>query len=217
MRDYHLYSGRYIDAYKAGMLHLNSPVVPDELLDYLKRCEKQLNILDIGCGEGFTSRTAAEMGHNVIGVDISGYALKRAITLNRHHNVKYMEGDITECSFDLVFDLVLDIGCTHLIGDQEQRLSVYRLVASLLQPDGLFFFIAGTVSPRYTPTHSVYRFYDSKGNENEVWLSPVVGGCRQSADLWIAELTTANLRVIKWNSASNGELCRREVHVWCSP
>ena len=71
---------------------------------------KQSKILDVGCGSGRFSIGAAQMGHNVIGIDITTAAITAAIekvkTINLH-NISFLVGDMTEMPFgDNEFDYV---------------------------------------------------------------------------------------------------------------
>ncbi|GAA3891051.1 class I SAM-dependent methyltransferase [Sphingomonas limnosediminicola] len=73
-----------------------------------------MRILDLGCGDGTTALPAAELGAEVLGVDIAsnlvaaGNARARAAGL---HNIRFEEGDASRLSnlADASFDLVVSI------------------------------------------------------------------------------------------------------------
>lgn len=78
-----------------------------DTLNFLKFLKKErklklenLNILDLGCGTGRNSNYLAELGNNVIGIDIAKNAIALALSqANEKHlgdNVKYIIGDIGE-------------------------------------------------------------------------------------------------------------------------
>lgn len=73
-----------------------------------------LNVLDLGCGDGTTAIPAAELGANVLGVDIAGNLVEAG-------NIRAKKEGLTNCSFregdasdlhelkDETFDLVISI------------------------------------------------------------------------------------------------------------
>ena len=71
-------------------------IVKVKLGSIVKRGE---NILDIGCGTGFTSKFMAQLGAKVTAVDISPKLIEYAKKNSMHKNVEYYEGDITEIDF----------------------------------------------------------------------------------------------------------------------
>lgn len=72
--------------------------------------EDNLNILDVGCGTGELSMVLAEMGHNVVGVDLSEKMLSVAIEKARSSRLKtkFLVGDAETLKFkDEYFDAVV--------------------------------------------------------------------------------------------------------------
>ena len=83
--------------------------------------------LDLGCGMGRASIYLAQQGWKVTGVD----AVERALSVARSRaaragvNVEFVHGDITDLDRAGVigpFDLFLDLGCFHILSDQERGL-----------------------------------------------------------------------------------------------
>jgi ubiquinone/menaquinone biosynthesis C-methylase UbiE len=75
----------------------------------------RMKILDVGCGTGFISLILAELGHDVVGLDISRGMLEVAIekAKKRRLNVQFKLGDAENLPFkDNSFDAVI---CRHLI------------------------------------------------------------------------------------------------------
>lgn len=69
-----------------------------------------LDILDVGCGTGVLSMVLAEMGHNVIGVDLSEKMISVAIEKTRSSRLKakFLVGDAEKLKFeDESFDAVV--------------------------------------------------------------------------------------------------------------
>src|SRR5688572_19655133 len=73
-----------------------------------------LRVLDLGCGDGTTAVPAAQLGADVLGVDIASNLVvagnERAETLGLP-NLRFQEGDATDLSEldDEQFDLVVSI------------------------------------------------------------------------------------------------------------
>ncbi|MBD3338922.1 MAG: methyltransferase domain-containing protein [Candidatus Lokiarchaeota archaeon] len=77
---------------------------------------KNLKILDVGCGSGWTSAFFAKKGHNVLGIDISKDFIKLAnINKKRHNlpNLKFQEKNAEKMQFNSEFDCVTFIDSLH--------------------------------------------------------------------------------------------------------
>ena len=83
--------------------------------------------LDIGCGMGQAAVYLAKLGWQTTGVD----AVERALRVARRRaadagvNVEFVQGDVTHldrAGINGPFDLLLDLGCFHILLDQERRL-----------------------------------------------------------------------------------------------
>ena len=75
---------------------------------------KELEVLDLGCGDGTTALPAAALGANVLGVDIAGNLVEagnRRASERGLSNCKFREGDATNLHEleDHSFDLVVSI------------------------------------------------------------------------------------------------------------
>jgi SAM-dependent methyltransferase len=96
-------------------------ISPPELIDFIEKYPTG-NAIDIGCGTGTNVITLAQAGWNVIGVDFApraiGIAKRKAKTaeikadlfVRDATNLKDINGS---------FDLVLDMGCFHGMGDKK--------------------------------------------------------------------------------------------------
>lgn len=101
------------------------------------------NILDLGCGTGRNSNYLAELGNNVIGIEISKNALeiakKRAKKLNI--NVDYRLGDIGE-RYDIndnSIDMILDVTSSNSL-DEKGR-GIYLSEMNRVLKDSGFIFV----------------------------------------------------------------------------
>jgi SAM-dependent methyltransferase len=72
-----------------------------------------MNVLDLGCGTGISSKAVAEMGARVEAVDIADDLIKYARMYNQHDNIRYSCFDITEVDYynAVIYDVILLIDC----------------------------------------------------------------------------------------------------------
>jgi len=67
--------------------------------NYLSNKKTKLNILDVGCGNGWLiGQLAKEFDHNYFGIDLNLEELKQADRLFTKENVKFIYGDINKAS-----------------------------------------------------------------------------------------------------------------------
>src|SRR5579885_3023622 len=76
--------------------------------------KKNIDILDLGCGDGTTAIPAARLGANVLGVDIARNLVEAGNARAKRHglaNCRFQEGDATDLHEleDDQFDLVVSI------------------------------------------------------------------------------------------------------------
>lgn len=57
--------------------------------------KEEMNVLDLGCGTGISTKYIAELGAKVIGIDLSPKLIQFARKNSNHQNIKYRVGDIT--------------------------------------------------------------------------------------------------------------------------
>jgi 2-polyprenyl-3-methyl-5-hydroxy-6-metoxy-1,4-benzoquinol methylase len=117
----------------------------DSTIDWIsdKVDNKQLNILDLGCGPGLYAEKLAEKGHKVTGIDFSAnsisYAKKEAKNKNleiNYLNKDYLMLDLEENSFDLVILICTDFG--PLL--PKERVQLLDMIRRALKPGGTFIF-----------------------------------------------------------------------------
>jgi len=114
-------------------------ISPPELIEFLDN-NPPGRALDLGCGTGTNALTMAQYGWDVVGIDISSRAIKKAQqkTNSVGANVLFLQGDVTELKgVDGTFDLILDIGCFHAISIPSKKKYAENL-SKFLRPDGTF-------------------------------------------------------------------------------
>jgi SAM-dependent methyltransferase len=90
-------------------------------------------VLDVGCGSGATTRAAAALGGEVLGVDLSSPMLALARSRSQGiPNVRYDQVDAQVHEFD-EFDVVMSRNGVMFFGDPE---SAFRNLARALRPGG---------------------------------------------------------------------------------
>jgi len=99
--------------------------------------DKFLNILDIGCGQGFI--TTNLKGDKVIGVDISNEAIRKAKLNNKSENIEFVQGSIYDLnslfepnSFDLI--IITGVLYKQYIGSSSSL--IYQIIDNLLLKKG---------------------------------------------------------------------------------
>ena len=71
--------------------------IKNDLKDIIKR---DMNVLDLGCGTGITTKYIAELGAKVTGIDISPTLIEFAKENSNHENIEYLIHDITDFNLD---------------------------------------------------------------------------------------------------------------------
>ncbi|ALM75394.1 hypothetical protein TBCH5v1_1477 [Thermococcus barophilus] len=102
--------------------------------------EEPKRILDLACGFGRHAIQLAELGHEVIGVDIMDGFLEiaRKTAEERGVSVKFMKGDMRELDFENEFDIVLLLFTSFGYFSDEENFKVLENVHRALKPSGLF-------------------------------------------------------------------------------
>ena len=140
---------------------------------------KQIKILDIGCGTGRHSIELAKRGYEVVGIDLSEPLLEKArekasklaieLTQNQIHfqNLKVMfeQRDAREPHFANEFDLAIMIceGGFPLMETDEMNFDILKNAAAALKSGGMFIFT--TLNGLFPLFHSVKDFLSSQAKD----------------------------------------------------
>lgn len=121
---------------------------------------KQVRILDIGCGTGRHSIELTRRGYNVTGVDLSESQLKRAAEKAKAQNlqIEFLKHDARALPFENEFDLSIMIceGAFPLMETDEMNFSILQGAYRSLKPGGKFIFT--TLNGLFPLFHSVKDF-----------------------------------------------------------
>ncbi len=136
--------------YLRGRAPWDTEQTPPEVVALVERGEMAPGqALDLGCGTGTNSIYLARHGWEVVGVDFSGVAIRRARrkACQAGVNVRFYRADVTDLSFlEGPFDLALDIGCLHSLPEAGRARYAAEL-KRLVRPGGLYLLYAFTPRP----------------------------------------------------------------------
>ena len=111
-----------------------------EALDVFRRY-KFKNVLDLGCGLGRHCIYLAENGFDVVGLDVSGSALRTAkewVQKEKLTNTELIRGSMTDIPLgDCRFDAVIGVSVVHH-AMKEQIIKAVDEIRRILRKDGLF-------------------------------------------------------------------------------
>ena len=129
--------------------------------------DKNLRILDIGCGTGRHTIELTKRGYTVVGVDLSDSQLNRAREKASVHNLQilFQKQDARNLPFLNEFDLVIMLceGGFPLMETDEMNFQILHNAANALKPKGKLIFT--TLNALFPLFHSVKDFLDSSAKE----------------------------------------------------
>lgn len=139
----HIWEKEYRDPILVTLSNVPAACVKD-FVRFLRKDRKleldNLNILDLGCGNGKNSFYIAEQGLNnkIVGIEISDTALKHARELAPAGNfIKQSIG--TPLNFpDASFDIILDVTSSNSLNENERAIYL-KEISRLLKPGGYLF------------------------------------------------------------------------------
>ncbi len=135
---------------------------------------KNLKILDVGCGTGRHTIELTKRGYNVTGIDLSKNQIERAKkkTKNNNLNINFLKKDARNLSFNAEFDIAIMIceGGFPLMETDEMNFEILKNITKALKNNCKFIFT--TLNALFPLYHSVEKFYDkSKKEENATYLN----------------------------------------------
>ena len=115
-------------------------------------------VIDIGCGNGFTTKSIAHLVREVVGVDYSGEMIGRANAAegktdpvtNGSSAMTFQVCDVmslTPANFGM-FDVAISERCLINLADWNAQKSAIANIASVVKPGGRFLFIEGSYDGR---------------------------------------------------------------------
>ena len=131
--------------------------------------DKNLKIIDIGCGTGRHSIELTKRGYNITGVDLSESQLKRAEEKSKEQGVEivFERHDARNLPFKSEFDLAIMLceGGFSLMETDEMNFEILKNATKALKDKGKFIFT--TLNGLFPLFHSVNEFYESVKKEGQ--------------------------------------------------
>lgn len=128
---------------------------------------KNIKILDIGCGTGRHAIELARRGYTVTGVDLSDSMLQHARKKARNNNVKvqFKQCDARDLPYNNQFDLVIMLceGAFPLMETDEMNFGILKNAAKALKTNGKYIFT--TLNGLFPLFHSVKDFLAEASKE----------------------------------------------------
>lgn len=100
-------------------------------------------VLDVGCGTGEHALFFAACGLEVVGLDASAMAVRRATDRARERglSVRFVEADVQELAgLGDTFDTITDSGCLHTLSDEAMAETI-RGAHAVLRPGGTYWLL----------------------------------------------------------------------------
>lgn len=110
-----------------------------------KFLNKDQRVLDLGCGNGFTTCKINHLVKEIVGIDFSPEMIERAKRENDidGSNIKFIVGDARNLNLDEKFDVIITQRCFINILDWEKQQESLKTVSSLLKEGGLYLMFEG--------------------------------------------------------------------------
>lgn len=129
--------------------------------------DKNLKILDIGCGTGRHSIELTKRGYHVTGIDFSDSQLRRARekAAEQHLIIDFQKHDARQLPFSNEFELAIMLceGAFPLMETDEMNFQILQNAANSLKPGGKLIFT--TLNGLFPLFHSVKDFLESSTKE----------------------------------------------------
>ncbi|MDF2588516.1 MAG: hypothetical protein K0S41_2357 [Anaerocolumna sp.] len=135
---YEAYDDRYKQVHKESLTWFsdnNSKIVIDTINHYFDN--HNINILEIGCGEGRDAKYLLNKGFNVLATDISPAAIDFC---KKNHPEQEDCYQVLNCLTDRLqdkFDFIYAISVIHMLVQDEDRQSFYKFIYDQLNESGI--------------------------------------------------------------------------------
>lgn len=186
-------------------------------------------ILDLACGDGYSSRLLAKKGAHVTGVDISFAQIERAKALEAGdpQGISYHLGDVAALDIGQRFDIITPTFLYHYAESKEVMAKWIERTAHHLAPGGMMVALLCSLQPiipRLTNANHATKWEGPEGIEGStirLFLYDQEGqeACSFAYYYWAPEtyvtlLQQAGFTDIKWQKFSMPQEMRKQFHNW---
>lgn len=121
-----------------------------EISVVLKYLSRHQDVLDIGCGNGFSTNVFSSVSRRVIGIDYSEKMIDRARSVyGGIGNISFMVRDVLDLnSIEETFDVAISQRCLINIPSWELQQRAILNIAGILKPGGVFLLQEGSLQGR---------------------------------------------------------------------
>lgn len=160
----------------------------EEVLNLLE-IKKGMSVLDLGCGNGALTKTLAEQGADIIGMDASKDMLEVARV--NYPELTFIQGDATKFTLDKHVDVIFSNAVFHWIENQDDLL---ENVANALKVNGYLVCEFGGYGNGETIHSSLRKAFERRGLKYELnCYFPTIGEYSPILEKHGLKVTYANL------------------------
>jgi ubiquinone/menaquinone biosynthesis C-methylase UbiE len=153
----------------------------DAILDYVKSHSQFSSVLDVGCGNGYTTAAISPWVGTIHGVDYSEAMIKKAEADYGHgflENITWGTTDILNMAVSTNYDLVLTSRCLINLVSWNDQMKALDNIANAVRPNGIYMMVECSIQGRdhlnnLRETMGLARIptipFNLDFNEDELW------------------------------------------------
>ena len=170
------YEAKYKRVYEAGVPLVSTRGYDQNYRAFLSGRKGRGQLVEFGCGEGHAAAMAADLGYDVLGIDIAPSAIAKArqlyIQSTTGRRLRFEVGDVVEMeSFPAAaFDVVANIGCLHVIEDADDARRHIANAYRAIRPNGVAYF------QNMVPPEEAACWFPSLREETDLWRERIDRG-----------------------------------------
>ncbi|MCX8080343.1 MAG: class I SAM-dependent methyltransferase [Bacteroidia bacterium] len=159
--------------------HLSPRYPHEKLIQFMLRRykpeQRNINVLDLGCGNGVNTKFLAENGFKVYACDISDVGIRKTKELLENHNLKIE--DLQVCSIAEInypeehFECIVSVGVFDSAGKEEVTKAL-PLIKKIMKKNAVGFFLFAA-SDDYRMQNNFMNIYGYNENEVKELFNPV--------------------------------------------
>lgn len=162
---------------------------------------KNMNILDLGCGEGRDAIKLLEEGYNVMALDYSSTVINKCneITFNKYKN-SFKQFDILEDTLNIKYDFIYSIALLHMFVLDKDRDKFWNFIKEHLKDNGYAFIVCiGDGNEEYQSNiEDAFKLKNKRMINNDKEILVASTSCRKvNWERIKSEINNNNLEIVK--------------------